>query len=348
MIKLESFIKEAKILNPQENFKPESKLIEYRINPLTGKVSTILLRNSGRPVEKIYVADKAILEELAKKSEENCFFCPEKIEKSAARFPDEIISGGKLRIGEAYLFSNIAPYTEFSVVTVLTKKHFIRLDEFTPQIFLNGFLTILQFSEKVSKTSPSIKFVIVGMQYLPPAGSSIVHPHMQALFTEFPLKFLDELLENSKNYHEKFRSNFWEDLLKLERTKGERYINRIGNVEWITPYTPVSNYEVWAIVNGKSSFLELNTEDLKNLCEGICKVLKFFEDKNFSSFQFILYSGPLHKKLEYFWINLKIVARPGVNYLYTNDTWFLPFLVQNPVVAVLPEDLAKNLRKYLF
>ncbi|RLI31813.1 hypothetical protein DRO51_03165, partial [Candidatus Bathyarchaeota archaeon] len=77
MLRFESFTREAKILNPLKNFEVEPKIIEYRINPLTGKIGCLVLKESGRPIEKmIYTADRDSLEKLAKESEEKCFFCP--------------------------------------------------------------------------------------------------------------------------------------------------------------------------------------------------------------------------------------------------------------------------------
>jgi len=346
MLRFESFTREAKILNPLKNFEVEPKIIEYRINPLTGKIGCLVLKESGRPIEKmIYTADRDSLEKLAKESEEKCFFCPGKVEKFTPKFLEDILPEGRISVREAYLFPNIAPYCEFSVVVVLTKKHYLNLDEFTPNIFVDGFLAIKMFTEKVKNVS-SIRFITAGLQYLPSAGSSIVHPHMQAMLTEIPLGNLKDILDASEEYYKRFSSNFWETIIAAEKEKGERYIGKTGNVEWLAPFTSVSNYEVLGIIKKKSSFTELSREDFKDIAEGICKILRFYNDKNFSSFQFVLNSGPLDRETPYFWVNLSIVARPGIKSFYINDSWFLPFLVKQPVISIIPEDLAKALKKY--
>ncbi|MCX8176165.1 MAG: hypothetical protein N3E48_02895 [Candidatus Bathyarchaeota archaeon] len=346
MLKFESFIRETKILNPLKNFERDLKIIEYRVNPLTDKIGCLIPRGSERPVEKmIYMADKASLERLVKESGEKCFFCPGNVEKFTPKFPEDILPEGRISVGEAYLFPNISPHCEFSSVIVLTKKHYLNLDEFTPNIFVDGFLAIKMFTEKVKSVS-SVRFITAGLQYLPSSGSSIVHPHMQALLTEVPLVNLDELLNASKKYYEKFSLNFWEKIIKVEEEKNERYVGETGNVKWVTPFTPTSNYEVLGIVKDKSSFMELNKEDFKNIADGICKILRFYNDKNFSSFTFVLNSGPLDKETPYFRVNLSVAARPGIKSFYVNDSWFLPFFVKQPIITIVPEDLAKTLKKY--
>ncbi|MGP3667512.1 MAG: hypothetical protein ACKD6N_07615 [Candidatus Bathyarchaeota archaeon] len=346
MLKFESFTRETKILNPLKNFEKDLKIIEYRINPLTGKIGCLIPRESERPVEKmIYVMDKASLEKLVKESEERCFFCPGKVERVTPKFPEEVLPEGRIGVGEAYLFPNIAPQCELSCVIVLTKKHYLNLDEFTPNIFVDGFLAIKMFTEKVKSTSPA-RFITVGLQYLPSAGSSIVHPHMQALLTEIPFVNLDEILNASKRYYENFSLNFWEEIITIEEEKKERYVGETGNVKWLTPFTPTSNYEVLGIVKDRSSFAELDKEDFRNIAEGVCKVLRFYNDKNFSSFTLVLNSGPLNEKTSYFRVNLSVAARPGIKSFYINDSWFLPFFVKQPVITIIPEDLAKTLRKY--
>lgn len=347
MFKLKSFSREAKLLNPLKNFQVESKVIEYRENPLTGKIECILLKDSGRPFdEMIYMSDEESVKKLVEESKEKCFFCPEKVKEVTPKFPEEIVPEGRINIGETTLFPNLFPYCEFSVIAVLTKKHYLNLEEFNPKIFVDGLVAIKRFTEKVVQTDSSTKHIVVGLQYLPPAGSSIIHPHMQAMLTKVPLGVLKENIEASKRYYRESSSNYWEDLVDFEKEKSERYIGSIGNVEWITPFTPVSEYEVLGVVREKSSFLELEEEDFKSLAEGICKILRFFSRKNFSCFQFTLNSGSINQRLEYFWVNLRITARPGLKKFYINDSWFMPYLIRQPIVNLAPEEFARILKGY--
>jgi galactose-1-phosphate uridylyltransferase len=347
MFKLKSFSREAKLLNPLKNFEAESKIIEYRTNPLTGRVGCILLKDSERPFdEMIYTSDEESIKKLVEESREKCFFCPDKVEEVTPKFPEEIFPEGRVKVGETTLFPNLFPYCEFSVIAVLTKKHYLDLEEFTPNIFVDGFKAIKRFAEKIVQIDSLTKHIVVGLQYLPPAGSSIIHPHMQAMLTKVPLGVLKEIIEASKRYYRRHSSNYWKDLVNFEKENGERYIGNIGNVEWITPFTPVSEYEVLGVVKEKSSFLELDEEDFKSLAEGICKILKFFSQKKFSCFQFTLDSGSINQKLEYFWVNLRVTARPGLRQFYVNDSWFMPYLVRQPIINLAPEELAKTLRGY--
>ena len=347
MFKLKSFSREAKLLNPLKNFEAESKTIEYRINPLTGKLGCILLKDSERPFEEmIFVSDEEAIKRLVGESEGKCFFCPEKVEQVTPKFLEEVFSEGRIRVGEAILFPNLYPYCEFSVIAVLTKKHYLGLEEFTPEVFLNGFLAIKKFAERIVKIDKKTKHIVVGLQYLPPAGSSIIHPHIQALLTATPLGNLKKLLEASRRYYKRNSSNFWEDLVKFERESGERYVGSIKNVDWVIPFTPSSEYEVLAVVKEKSSFLELGEDDFKSLADGLCRILKFFSVKRFSCSQFVLASGSISQKVEYFRVNLRITARPGLKQFYVNDSWFTPHLLHQPIINLPPESFAKTLKEY--
>ena len=347
-IKFERFIRNAKLLSPLQQFEVDSTQIEYRIDPLSGYMGCIVSDKDAEWVDKFFFTnpDPKLIEEVVEKTKQNCFFCPENLEKATPKFTEDIVPEGRIHVGDASVFPNLNPYCEYSAVVVISKKHYIQLDEFTPEVFANGLHASMVFLRKLRQAKPSIRYAAIGLQYLYPAGSSIIHPHMQVLATDIPIMYVAKLLDLSAKYYQAHGVNYWKELVETEKKLGERYVGRMGNVDWYTPYTPMGFGEVHAVVTEKSSFTELTDEDVNNLGEGLSRITRYYKEKNCSTFSFVAYTGPMNEVLEHFCVGLKIVLRPHVKSLYTNDAWFMPHLLQQPIIRGTPEMVASSLRKY--
>ncbi|MEM3521832.1 MAG: hypothetical protein QW589_08270 [Candidatus Bathyarchaeia archaeon] len=57
-----------------------------------------------------------------------------------------------------------------------------------------------------------------------------------------------------------------------------------------------------------------------------------------------IFSGPLDKELKYFSLNLKIISRPNLEPIYTNDSGFMERIHYELIIEVKPESLAKELK----
>lgn len=315
--------------------------LEYRRDPLTGRICTVALGLKDKIKLFLGETDENLIEKIAEETKRNCPFCPEAIDKSTPKLPRDIFESDRLVFGEAVAFPNLFPRSEFEAVVVLSKKHYLRLDEFSPEIIANGLRASLGYIKRVyAKTK--IENAVIGCNYLFPAGASSIHPHIQACVRKLGFSFL----EYSKRFHERTSSNYWEGLVNAERENRERYIASIGNVEFLVPFAPLHRNEVLAIVREKSNFIEYSEQDIKDLALGIAKVLACYRLKGLSSFNFVLNSAPLGSKAEYFWSNLTIISRPNVrpNYL-SDDSWFGSKLLLENVTAEPPEVFAADLRK---
>ena len=95
------------ILNPFNDFAPEEHRVEVRKDPLLGDTS----------VHNPYLKDKAraffgdndeeLIKKLAEESAKGCIFCGENVLHKTARYPSDILSQGRLRVGEAVLFATL-------------------------------------------------------------------------------------------------------------------------------------------------------------------------------------------------------------------------------------------------
>ena len=126
-IDFERYISQATFHNPLKNFELDSQQIETRIDPLTA--FTTKVRTGRKAWQRIYTTDEKMLAEIAKQSREKCFFCPEKVNEATPRFPEELIPGGRIVVGEACLFPNLFAQKEHSAITVISHQHFVSLDQ---------------------------------------------------------------------------------------------------------------------------------------------------------------------------------------------------------------------------
>jgi UDPglucose--hexose-1-phosphate uridylyltransferase len=342
-INFEKHVDNAVFYSPLKNFELDSQQIENRIDPLTG--FTAKVRTGRKAWQRLYTTDEKLLAEIAKQSREGCFFCPEKVNEATPRYPDELVPGGRITVGEACLFPNLFAQKEYSAVTVISHQHFVLLDQFTPELLANAFRACAIYFKRLNQSKPN-KYAEIGFNYLFPAGSSIAHPHLQVMASDWPYSLITNLLEHSQKYYTQHSACFWEDLVETEKSLGQRYINRLGNTEWLVPFAPTREDEVRGIVRNKSNFLQFDDSDWENLADGISRVFRYYKDKGLSSCNLALYSAQLGKKVDYLWAGVRIVSRSSVQVQPINDASYSHVVLFDGLVNEPPEEIASAVRSY--
>jgi len=209
----------------------------------------------------------------------------------------------------------------------------------------DGFKGGVRYLQRLSEVDTSARFPVFVFNYLPPAGSSIFHPHMQILARDRPFHLVNLLIEKSKAYFETRGSSFWNDLMAIEKG-GDRYLFEFNGVEWLVPFAPLRGLnEVQAIVKGKSNFKELTDREWQGVAEGVARVLRFYGSKDYTSFNIILMSGPLDEHLDYFDVSLRMMSRPGLQQFCFTDAWAVPYMLWDGEAVEEPERFAKKLRQ---
>jgi len=335
----------AEVLDSTRNFQLTRQLIEHRRDPLIGDRSIIL---PGRQdyVKHFFDTDVRFLLDYSEETMKGCPFCPASVEYTTPQFPKELVSEGRIKIGEAVTFPSLFAHIEYNAVTVLTARHLLKLDEFEPEILRNGVKASLEYLRKVHSKDQNVRHAALVVNYLPPAGSTVVHPHMQALASSTPFQKTDEVLDASQAYYQKSGSDYWTDIIDTERKIGERYVGKLGTSEWLLPFSPEGFYEVDAILPGRTNLLELTEVDVSNITDGLSRVLLYYKANNIWSFNITIYSGPLGVKSKHFAVNTRIVARYGFRARWVNDMWALPFLLAEPEIFEAPESMKPALEKY--
>lgn len=343
MIRFKKHEEKAILHNPLKSFAIDSQPIEYREDPISG-LSTFV--RTGRAFwAGIYKTDEALLEKLAQETQQRCFFCPEKVTTATPRFPADFVPEGRLTRGEAIIFPNLFAQKEYSAIVVITNRHYLRLNELEPELLLNGFKLADLYIRRAYEVG-RVKYAEIGANYLYPSGASIVHPHLQVIASHGAYHLISVYIEKGKEYYRKYSRNYWEELVSKEKRLRGRYLGRIGSTEWFTPFAPVREDEVNAVVRDKSNFLEFQEGDWESLADGLSRVLKAYHDRGLSCFNFAIYSGPLGQKLNFLWAGVKIVSRPSVQPYPVSDVWYSANILLDGFVTEPPEEVAEALRPY--
>lgn len=338
---------DASILNPMNEFKEEKQPVEVRYDPLTGvrRLFNVGLIEKTKNVNQ--PTDENLIKIIVEKTREGCFFCPENIEKGTPKFPPDILPEGRLRKGDSWIFPNLFQIYEISAVGVIGKDHFLKLDQFSVEMFINFYSMIIDFFRIVKGRRPEYQYAAFGMNYLPPAGSSVLHPHNPVFMTRNPFPYLDSMMKESQNYLNKNSINFWQDLIDTEKELGERYVGRTKSVEWMASFSPISGNEFTGVIPGKSNFLEFDKSDIEGIAHGVIKILSFYKnDLQKNSFNYVIYSGPLGEKSNSFWSNIRITTRPNFSDNYVNDIPLATLYFMDNFFDNMPEYLADRLKEY--
>ncbi|MDP2718304.1 MAG: hypothetical protein U1D67_08715 [Dehalococcoidia bacterium] len=328
----------ARFLDPADNFREKIFSLEVRHDPLTGWASLIYSGMGYPPMNKPY------MEELRKGSD-TCPFCPGNIEKATPRFPEDIISGGNIRVNEAVVLPNIRPYSQYSGVVLLSKSHFIGLDEFTPGLVTDAFTAAQSFARQVVKHDPKACNLSIGWNYMAPAGATLSHPHIQVNLGIYPVPAQKSVGDPSEKYYREHGTNFWEELIDKEKKLDERYVGTIGSTCFLVSFAPLSRlFDLLAVFPGKSCFLDLDNADLRDLSTGLIRAFKDLREHGFYSFNLAVRSAP--DCSEHFFCHARIISRftflsPG-----TCDRSFMEVLDNQMFSRISPEEVCRSLKKY--
>jgi len=345
MIHFETVLKRSKILNPLKGFKEDAITYEYRRDPLTGRNTTVI-KGMLDYISKFLSTDENLLNLLIEKTSIGCPFCPEKVMNLTPMFTEDFCKDGRIRVGNAVVVPNLLGHAERSAVVVISKEHHLKLDEFSPISILDGLKGGLEYVRRLNEVDPSIRFPTFVFNYLPPAGSSIFHPHMQVLVRDRPFYLTNLFLERSKAFQEVNGSNYWHELIRVEKP-GERYLFEKDGVDWLVPFAPLRGLnEVQAIVRGRSNFLELDDSEWLGIAEGISTILRFYNGQGYVSFNAFIMSGPIDEHLDYFSVNLRMMSRPGIQQSGFTDAWALPYFLWDGEAPEEPEVLAGKIRAF--
>ena len=338
-----------RFLDPRKEFAPYEEVLEYRMDPLLMRWCRISGDRARRVEHAKVIGRREKLEDTVEGSVEGCFLCPDKLKSSTPKFHPDLIEEGRIEAGRSIVFPNLYPFSKYHAVCTITEKHYIELSEATADMLENAFQASIDFLKKVYLKDRAARYPHINFNYMPPAGASIIHPHLQILMDSNPTLGLRKIIDASRGYFHREERCYWEELEEREKELGERFIGVCGSTSWISSWAPIGNNEVLGILKKPiSSILEVEGEDLASLAEGVSRILRGMgEERGVRSFNLTIYSGPAGEDMgKIFRVLVKIISRPTFRDFYTSDRGFMEILHEEPVIETMPEHVAEDLRRY--
>jgi UDPglucose--hexose-1-phosphate uridylyltransferase len=278
--------KETRILNPQENMQQKRIPSEIRIDPLTGRSARIC------HFMKLHW-EKPDFNALVAGTDQYCPFCPQKVLKVTPCFPEDMIPEGRMIRGDMVIFPNLAPYDSIGAVATMGGRHYIPMLALTPELIHAAFGFALDFFRRIETLGHSESvYHIINWNYMPPAGSSLIHPHLQVFSSSSAPNLMRQELTAAKKYYQKNRRLYWEDLVAAEEKDGSRYLAKIGRTHWLTAYAPMGVAgDVLAVVEDAKCTLDLTDRDLVDLAAGLSRVIAGYDKMGIYSFNMNFFTG---------------------------------------------------------
>jgi len=275
---------QVRLMNPFKGHSLDEIPFEIRFDPLTGQ--------TGRVFDLPFKAEKPDVADIVDRSEKIfCPFCPAALEKSTPEFPKELIPEGRIKVGDATLIPNLAPFEKHAGVAIFSQEHFLPMENLTPETMHDAFSASLLYLKRVAQSDPLVHFFSINWNYMPPAGSSMVHAHLQPNAGDVPTNMLREQIEGCKRYRQENQRGFWEDLIQAEKQKDERYLGETGSAFWVMSFVPASFLpDVQCIFPEQVTLLELREDNLESFLKGLSKTLKYFLEQNVYSFNVSIFS----------------------------------------------------------
>jgi UDPglucose--hexose-1-phosphate uridylyltransferase len=259
---------------------------------------------------------------------DGCPFCRDAVMTVTPTFPD----GNRILRGESITFPNLFPFGEGHIVTVLTREHVVV--SFSRQQIVDALLSQI---EALLRTDG---YASINWNFLPSAGASLVHPHMQGLSDSHPSRIVEIYIAASEQYRKKQGRNYWDALREQERSS-ERYL--FGDeILWSAHAVPVGEREVRGILPITTLEEMENYADL--MARGILEVLSLYRELGTHAFNMSIFfdkSGNDHG----FRAFCSMISRINPNPSSTSDSAFMERLHLEPVIMTLPEDLGKFYKK---
>lgn len=328
----------ARLHDPRKGFELVTVESEVRRDPLT--VETARICHFA-----LTAAPPAGLDALVAASRAHCPFCPERVEAVTPRFPDALVSGGRLRRGDALLFPNLFPYDDVSAIAVLGGEHFHAMDAIPERIVVDGLTAARDFIRLAAPGFAGREASgIVTWNYMPAAGATQVHPHLQVIVTTTPGNGPARRVAAEREWFARHRRTYADMLVEAERG-GPRWIGEEGGIAWLAPFAPGGLLgDAQAVFGRAATVADLGDADIAAFAAGLARVLRGFARRGLWSFNLCLLPAPFaadgaHR------LTARLLPRLYLNpAMHVSDVAYLHLLLEERFAMAWPEDVAAALR----
>lgn len=338
VVELRTRISETTYHDPNRDFSLHRATVEIRYDPLTGQLVRIfpLRRLKFERFDWTPVVDES--------KHLFCPFCPDKLEQVTPRFPDSFVTGGRLRVGQAIVVPNLHPYELHTGVVVMSPEHYVPMEKLTVDFMYDSFMAGVTYLKRCIEVDPQgALYGSVNWNYMPFAGGSLIHPHLQVLIGPEPSNYDGMILNGTRSYLKKTGSVFWVDLVATEQADNRRYLGRVGESHWLATFAPRALADITAIFPNRVTPYDMDEQVIKELVLGLNKVIRYYDSINIPSFNVSLYFGSTPN--EGFWTLARIAGRFTIFPKIGTDVSHLQTLHGDQWTIYNPEDLAAELKE---
>jgi galactose-1-phosphate uridylyltransferase len=294
--------------------------LHFRREPLTGLSCRISSERSKRGIDRS--ASPGF-------SSEGCPFCGGSLTSATPCFAD----GKRIIVGESVTFPNLYPFAEWHTVTVISREH-------TVSTFSAGQLAAA-FTGLLESLSGHDGYASINWNFLPSAGASLVHPHLQGLVDSRPSPLATRYIAGSEEYLREHGRRYGDDLSKAERRAGRILMD--GGILWFANPVPLGEKEIRGIL--PVSHLSDLGPFIGDLASGLIEIIAFYGNLGTHAFNLSLFfdrEGCDHG----FSAFCSIIARINPNQYSMSDSSFMERIHLEPVILTMPEDLARMYREW--
>lgn len=339
MIRLKRRIQSFTYLNPFNNFEPYEGKIEIRWDPLTNTTSRIIHFSRQKPERP----DVSIFPKLA--PEERCPFCPENIGKMTSKFPKDLFGSERIEMDGITVIPNILTFDKYCIVAIISREHFPSCYEIIDKGYLvSGIRVLISLLRTIVERDRNVRYISINANFLPMSGSSVLHPHVQAIAGRTGTNYHRLLVEKARRFYRRYGKVFWDALIEKESEIGERFLGTVGNTTWYVPYAPKGNIDVGCVFE-KTSILALEDSDLRALNRGLRRVIEYMDSENFLGYNLSIFSG-LPWGDQSFRVNLRIVSRRSLPPTGATDANYFHILHMESTSYYTPEEVCEGITRF--
>ena len=292
--------------------------LQVREELLTGHRCKISPGRLNRGIDMPYFPQDAV---------SNCPFCRERVFSVTPVFLD----GKRICRGESITVPNLFPFGEWHTVTIITRRHVV--DTFSRKEIAHA---LSGQSESLLKAEG---YKSINWNYLPSAGASIAHPHLQGLADRRAPFIAERYAIAGRRYLMKHGRTYWEELRSFE-SGSSRYL--FGDeLFWYANPVPLGEREVRCIL--PVATLEEFIPYIDSFAEDLLRVISMYRYLGTHAFNASLFFDK-NREENGFSSFCSIISRINPNPLSMSDSAFMERLHLEPVILTFPEDLAEFFR----
>ena len=329
----------ARVIGPDGNLIERS--IQVRTHPVTGRKCRITF---ARKKEKEAGTDALPGPPPDADQQQRCPFCRPQLFRQTPTFPTQWVPEGRLVRGRSVLFPNLFPYGRYSGVSLFDDNHFVEIGTADHGSYLDSILNCRQFLSSVKTRDPDAKFTGITQNHLPSSGGSLIHPHLQVHADRIAGNHHRWLGHRAATYFEATGRYLFSDYLAHERTAGDRYVGRSGRWEWMAAFAPEGFFELWGILPGVLSLMDLSDSDWHDLVTGILNTQRFYRHLNRNGYNLGLLSVEAPgSRLE---MRVVLIVRSNYDAWVRNDHTGYEVMMGDMATFTSPEETAEIARPF--